>query len=219
MTPHAALRIILAGLVLCMTGCDALSDAKGPASSASRMRAASRGGRVVWTAGEKPLGKWRVERQRIKVYDAGLVHVGDVNAEQDSAGALLALERVSPAGDTTRLVPEQDRWTLTGERGPQVVTLEASRLVVSDAQGQQLGAVTSSAGALVWTSFDESAALSAQTIGSAVTVTRGDEVLMRVLAQHIVPADALSQLIPGFTPLDRASLAMILVEWTRRHKG
>jgi hypothetical protein len=219
MKPRAALLIMVSGVLLCATGCEALSDVSGPASRASRMRASSRGGRVMWMAGDKPLGKWRVERQHIKVYDAAMVHVGDVSAEQDASGALLALNREQPGQPASRLVPTQDRWTLSGEEGARSVTLEDRRLVVSDAQGQQLGEITQAAGALLWTSFETELVLSARAEGGSVTVKRGDEVALRALVQHVVPADALVQLIPGFGALDRACLAMIVVEWSRRHKG
>lgn len=206
MTRLAWLTLILGALLL-IPACDAVEG--GPASRSSRMREARAGLRVEWRRGEELLGKWRVERDRVRVYDAAQVYVGGVERRPLPDGRLGAVILRAPDGQAREIVATGGRWVLPGV----VAQAHADRLVLTDSAGAERGVIKQGEAGLVWTPFERGEALVAATQGDEVVVRAGEVVVLRVGARRVGPADALAQLIPALGALERAGLAWIIADW------
>lgn len=208
---------LLLSLLMLLTACDGMDSVGAPRTRSARLRDARGGARVEWRQGDKALGKWRVDRRGIKVYDASLVLVGGVFAQRDPNNRLRTL-RVEPFGAPPReIAPAGATWTLTTPDA--VVGLEAGRVVLSDAGGQQRGAITRAGEEIIWTGFDQSQPLKASERDGQLVVEQGGAQVLQVRASHVEPIDALAQLIPGLAPLDRAALAMIVADWIKGQRA
>jgi hypothetical protein len=206
MTRLAVLMLIL-GVLSLIPACDAVEG--GPASRSSRMREARAGLRVEWRRGEELLGKWRVERDRVRVYDAAQVYVGGVERRPLPDGRLGVLTLRAPDGQAREIVATDGRWVLPGV----VVRAHADRLVLTDSTGAERGVITRGEAGLIWTPFEQGESLSAAAQGDEVVVRAGEVVALRVGARRVGPAEAIVQLIPALGALERAGLAWIIADW------